>query len=85
MIVGETGDARDDREMSTTMAERVVVAVDGGSASTSALDWAIDRARSVDMRLEIITVVDVDWLPQSGAETVVLEHERTVQDAARRV
>lgn len=67
------------------MTERVVVAVDGGDASASALDWAIDRARSVDMQLEIITVVDVDWLPQTGAEMVLAEHERTVQDAGRRV
>lgn len=67
------------------MTERVVVAVDGGDASASALDWAIDRARSVGMQLEIITVVDVDWLPQTGADMVLAEHERTVQDARRRV
>ncbi len=67
------------------MAENVVVAVDGGTASTAALDWAVDRARSVDMRLEIITVVDIDWIPQTGPDPVLLESERIVQEAGKRV
>ncbi|MGC5075583.1 universal stress protein [Agrococcus sp. DT81.2] len=67
------------------MAENVVVAVDGGTASTAALDWAVDRARSVDMRLEIITVVDIDWIPQTGPDPVLHESERIVQEAGKRV
>lgn len=67
------------------MTEQVVVAVDGGSASESALDWAINRARTVDMQLEITTVVDIDWIPQTGPDPVLLEHERVVEEAGRRV
>ncbi|GAA1419754.1 universal stress protein [Agrococcus citreus] len=67
------------------MTEKVVVAVDGGTASASALDWAVDRARSVDMHLEITTVVDIDWIPQVGPDPVLLEHERIVEEAGRRV
>ncbi|GAA1419758.1 hypothetical protein GCM10009640_08080 [Agrococcus citreus] len=37
------------------------------------------------MRLEITTVVDVDWMPQIGLEAVLIEHERTLQEAATRV
>lgn len=63
------------------MTEHVVVAVDGGSASESALDWAIDRARTIDMRLEITSVVDIDWIPQFGPDPVIAEHERIVAEA----
>lgn len=67
------------------MAEHVVVAVDGGMASNAALDWAIDRARSVDLHLEITTVVDVDWIPQVDPDPVLDEHDRVVDEAAKRV
>jgi len=67
------------------MTESVVVAVDGGTASAAALDWVIDRARSVDMQLEIITVADIDWIPQLGSEWVLLQHEQVVQAARERV
>ena len=67
------------------MTEKVVVAVDGGTASESALDWAIDRARSVDMHLEITTVVDIDWIPQTGPDPVIAEHERIVVEAGEKV
>ena len=67
------------------MAENVVVAVDGGSASKSALDWVIDRARSVDLHLEITSVVDIDWIPQLGTDPVLLEYERIVQEAGKQV
>lgn len=67
------------------MTEQVVVAVDGGTASESALDWAIERARSVDMHLEITTVVDIDWIPQTGPDPVIAEHERIVAAAGEKV
>lgn len=67
------------------MTEKVVVAVDGGTASASALDWVVDRARSVDMHLEITTLVDVDWNPQEGPSALLLEHERVVEEAGKRV
>jgi|GEM_PF-480453 len=67
------------------MAERVVVAVDGGDASDAALDWAIHRARSLELQLEVTTVVDIDRLPRSEHDAVLSEHEQVVQEAARRV
>ena len=67
------------------MAENVVVAVDGGMASNAALDWAIDRARTVDMHLEITTVVDTDWIPRVDPDPVLLEHDKVVVEAAKRV
>ena len=42
------------------MLERVTVAVDGGPASDAALAWVIDRAKTVEMQLEITSVVGLD-------------------------
>lgn len=67
------------------MPYNVVVAVDGGEASAAALDWVVDRARSVDMRVEVTTVVDIDWFPQVNADPVMLEHERIVEEAGKRI
>lgn len=52
------------------MTEHVVVAVDGGPASAAAFDWVVDRARTVEMRLEITTVVDINWFPQPNSDPV---------------
>ncbi|WP_169514167.1 universal stress protein [Agrococcus lahaulensis] len=67
------------------MPHHIVVAVDGGAASAAALDWVVDRARSVDMHVEITTVVDIDWFPQTNADPVLLEHERIVDEAGKRI
>ncbi|SDS54565.1 universal stress protein [Agrococcus carbonis] len=67
------------------MTEHVVVAVDGGPASAAALDWVVDRARTVEMRLEITTVVDIDWFPQPNPDPVLAEYERIVDEAGKRV
>lgn len=67
------------------MAERVVVAVDGSTASDAALEWAIDRARTTDMHLEILTVVDARWTRPTGADPGLAKHERVVFEAGRRV
>jgi len=42
------------------MSERVTVAYDGGPASDAALRWAIDRATSIELELEITAVVGHD-------------------------
>lgn len=63
------------------MAEKVIVAVNGGPASTAALAWAVDRVRGTDLELEITTVVDLEAaLPpeavtvfRKGAEEVLAE------------
>ena len=39
--------------------ERLIVAVNGGPASRAALDWVIERARTVAMRVEVTTLVGV--------------------------
>lgn len=44
------------------MAEKVIVAVDGGAASNAAVEWVIERSKSVPMNVEIITVVERGWL-----------------------
>lgn len=67
------------------MPYNVVVAVDGGTASAAALDWVVDRARSVAMHVEVTTVVDIDWIPQVNTDPVLLEHERIVDEAGRRI
>jgi nucleotide-binding universal stress UspA family protein len=66
--------------------ERLVVATDGGEASSAALEWAIQRSATVPMRIEVTTVSE-DWLSlifgaQGGFRPV---YEKLVQDAIERV
>jgi len=42
------------------MGERVTVAVDGGPASSAALAWVIDRARTVEMAIELTTIINAE-------------------------
>ena len=71
------------------MAERVTVAVDGGPASEAALAWVIDRAKDVELYLEITTVVGLDSdLPdsteddyRSPLEKALLNAKTTVEAA----
>lgn len=44
------------------MAEKVIVAVDGGPASEAALEWVIDRAKTVELQLELTTVIPSDLM-----------------------
>lgn len=69
------------------MTEHVVVAVDGGPASAAAFDWVVDRARTVEMRLEITTVVDINWFPQPNPDPVLAEYgsEAGVREADVRI
>lgn len=68
------------------MVERVIVAVDGGPASRAALDWALDRARTVPLRLELTTVVELGWSPVGAPDDDFQPaYERALADAARYV
>ena len=51
------------------MVESVTVAVDGGPASDAALGWVIDRAQSVELRLDITAAVGLDSSLPTGAES----------------
>jgi len=59
------------------MTERIVVAVDGGPASQSALEWVLIRARSQPVTVEITSVVETSWADyalvdyRSGYQSVV--------------
>ncbi|WEO79132.1 universal stress protein [Cryobacterium sp. SO2] len=68
------------------MVERVIVAVDGGPASRAALDWTLARARTVPLRLELTTVVELGWSPVGApADDFQPAYERALADAARYV
>lgn len=43
------------------MTEKVVLAVDGGSASAAALAWIVERTRTIPCELEITTVMEDAW------------------------
>lgn len=58
------------------MAEAVTVAVNGGAAGAAAVRWAVERSRSVDMRLEIMQVIPIPpaTLRGGGADTTDQAH-----------
>ena len=65
------------------MVERVIVAVDGGPASRAALDWALARARTEPLLLELTTVVELGWSPVGGPDDDFQPaYERALADAA---
>lgn len=66
------------------MAEKVIVAVDGGPASRAAVDWALHRARTVSLSMELTTVVELGWAPTGGPEDDFhLVYERALAEAGR--
>jgi len=66
------------------MVERVIVAVDGGPASRAALDWALARAATVPIRLELTTVVELGWSPVAGPDDDFQPvYERALAEATR--
>ncbi len=70
----------------SVMVERVVVAIDGGPASTAALDWALTRAKVQPVSLELTTVVEFGWAPAGGPDDDFRPiYERALADATRRV
>jgi nucleotide-binding universal stress UspA family protein len=60
--------------------EKVIVAVDGGPASRAALGWVIDRARTVEMTLEITTIVGIDSAQPEG-DAKRTRSERSLEEA----
>ena len=66
------------------MAEKVIVAIDGGPGSRAAVDWVLERARTVRLSLELTTVVELGWAPAGGPEDDFhLVYERALSDAGR--
>ena len=66
------------------MAEDVIVAIDGGPASNAAVDWMLDRARTLTLSVELTTVVDLDQAPAGGPEDDFrIVYERALSQAAR--
>jgi len=66
------------------MVERVIVAVDGGPASRAALNWALARAETVPLRLELTTIVELGWSPVGGpADDFQPVYERALAEATR--
>ncbi|HEV7951180.1 MAG TPA: universal stress protein [Glaciihabitans sp.] len=65
---------------------RVVVAVDGGQASDSALDWAIELARTTPTELQIVTVYDSVWSPYGDSASQFRPlYESVLERAAERI
>ncbi|MEO6199940.1 MAG: universal stress protein [Cryobacterium sp.] len=68
------------------MAEKVIVAVDGGPASRAAVEWVLERAATGPLTLELTTVVELGWAPAGGPEDDFhLVYERAISEAGRRV
>lgn len=68
------------------MLEKVIVAIDGGPASAAALEWALQRARSVQLTLELTSVVELGWSPVGGPEDEFQPiYERALAEATRKV
>ncbi|WP_161498933.1 universal stress protein [Cryobacterium aureum] len=68
------------------MAETIVLALNGGTGSRAALDWVIERARTIPVSLELTTVIDLARLPTTIRKDWVLPaYEQMLMDAANRV
>ncbi|TFC79592.1 universal stress protein [Cryobacterium cheniae] len=74
------------------MVEKVIVAIDGGAASKTALEWALDRVVTLErlqgtpVSLELTTVVDLGWYPAEGSDySSQPAYERALAEAIRRV
>ncbi|WP_104177119.1 universal stress protein [Cryobacterium sp. Y50] len=68
------------------MAETIVLALNGGTGSRAALDWVIERARTIQVSLELITVIDLARLPMTiTKDRVIPAYEQMLMDAASRV
>ncbi len=65
------------------MSEHIVVAVDGGPASSAAIAWVIDRIGSVDAVVELTTVIAPRFPLPDTADGAVLDPYQPILDAAR--
>lgn len=64
------------------MAEKVIVGVDGGPASDSAVDWVVDRAVDRALEVELMTVFETVRLPHGQQ---VLTSRAPYEELLRRV
>ena len=62
------------------MAEKVVLAVDGGSASDAGIAWVIERSKSVPLDVEVTGVLDSGVAPPGSP----LENRSPIHDAVDR-
>ena len=68
------------------MAERVIVAVNGGPESDAALDWTIERAKRHRVVLDVLTIVPLGAAqPPGGHRYALPAYERLVTEAVERV
>lgn len=64
------------------MVERVIVATDGGAASDAAVEWVIERSHTVQMEVQITTVIELGWLGPGERELEFLEPYRNALSRA---
>ena len=50
------------------MAERILVAIDGGVVNEQVIRWVVTRARSRAAEIELVTVEELGWVPPGGAD-----------------
>jgi nucleotide-binding universal stress UspA family protein len=68
------------------MGERVIVAIDGEAASSAALEWVLDRSRTVELEVRVTTVMELDWAPAAPPGDVYREtYERVLETALGRL
>ncbi|MFC5931897.1 hypothetical protein D6T64_03210 [Cryobacterium melibiosiphilum] len=68
------------------MAETIVLALNGGTGSPAALDWVIERARTIQISLELTTVIDLARVPTTITKDRVLPaYEQMLMNAVSRV
>jgi nucleotide-binding universal stress UspA family protein len=66
--------------------ERILLAVDGGPASAAATEWVIERAKTVDISLEVTSVAEISWaLPDAPPVDFRAPYEQAARAAAERV
>lgn len=68
------------------MAEKLVLAVDGGPASDAAADWVADRAERAPLDVRIVAVLELGWALFGIAEDIYRDsYDRAVYLARRRL
>jgi nucleotide-binding universal stress UspA family protein len=67
------------------MVEKIVVAVNGGAESEAALSWALQRAKTGPVTLDITTVIEMSSAaPPDAEQTLRPLYERVLREAVQR-